>query len=91
MKDDPIVSEVRHIRDEHAAQYNYDLRTIYAALKEQEKRSQSPTVSRSPKRIRLWRDDYEAAAVLLQVLREETKNSYGQPNEMDQDESASLE
>jgi hypothetical protein len=33
MREDPIVEEIRKIRDEHAARYNYDLRAIYRALK----------------------------------------------------------
>jgi hypothetical protein len=36
---DPIVDEVRRVRDEYAARFNYDLRAIYRDLKEQEKRS----------------------------------------------------
>ena len=36
---DPIVDEVRRIRDAYAARFNYDLRAIYRDLKEQEKRS----------------------------------------------------
>ena len=33
---DPILDELRRIRDEHAARFNYDLRAIYADLKEYE-------------------------------------------------------
>ena len=36
---DPIVDEIRRIRDEHAARFNYDLDAIYQDIKEQEKRS----------------------------------------------------
>jgi hypothetical protein len=36
---DPIVDEVRRVRDAYAARFNYDLRAIYRDLKEQEKRS----------------------------------------------------
>lgn len=51
MWQDPIVAEVREIREAHAAQYNYDIRAIYAALKEAEEQSQRPKVSFLPKRI----------------------------------------
>lgn len=51
MWQDPIVAEVRKIREAHAAEYNYDLRAIYAALKKAEEQSQRPKVSFSPKRI----------------------------------------
>lgn len=36
---DPIVEEVRRIRDEHAARFNYDLDAIFRDLKEQERLS----------------------------------------------------
>ena len=39
MSEDPIVAEVRRIRDEHAARYDYDLQKIFEALKDREKRS----------------------------------------------------
>lgn len=36
---DPIVDEVRRIRGEHAARFNYDLWAIFRDIKEQQKRS----------------------------------------------------
>lgn len=36
---DPIVDEVRRIRDEYAARFNYDLDAILRDIKEQEKKS----------------------------------------------------
>lgn len=36
---DPIVDEVRRVRDAHAARFNYDLRAIFKDIKEQEIRS----------------------------------------------------
>ncbi len=36
---DPIVDEVRRIRDAHAAKFNYDPDAIFRDIKEQEKRS----------------------------------------------------
>ena len=39
MKDDPIVAEVRRIRQEHAARFGYDLDLIVADLKAQEQAS----------------------------------------------------
>lgn len=37
MIDDPIVDEIRRIRDAHAARFNYDLEAIYRDIKEREK------------------------------------------------------
>ena len=42
---DPIVDDVRRVRDAFAARFNYDLRAIYRDLKEQEKRSGRRIVS----------------------------------------------
>jgi|GEM_PF-1455611 len=36
MSDDPIVQEVRHMREEHAASFGYDLQAIFADLKRTE-------------------------------------------------------
>lgn len=36
---DPIVDEVRRIRDAHAAKFNYDLDAIFQDIKEQERKS----------------------------------------------------
>ena len=42
---DPIVDEVRRIRDAYAARFNYDLRAIYRDLKAKEKASGRKIVS----------------------------------------------
>ena len=42
---DPIVDEVRRIRDAHAAKFNYDLKAIFRDIKEQEKLSGRTYVS----------------------------------------------
>lgn len=36
MKDDPIVQEVRAIRDSYAAKFNYDLEALYQDIKKQD-------------------------------------------------------
>lgn len=47
---DPIVDEVRRIRDAHAATFNYDLDAIFRDIKEQEKMSGLKFVSFPPRR-----------------------------------------
>ena len=42
---DPIVDEVRRVRDAHAASFNYDPDAIFRDIKEQEKRSGRKYVS----------------------------------------------
>ena len=45
MIEDPVVQEVRRIRQEHAAQFEYDLKAIFADLKQTEEardQTQSP-------------------------------------------------
>jgi hypothetical protein len=51
MHEDPIVAEIRRIREEHAARFNYDLWAIYEDLKEQERKSGRKFVSYPPRRI----------------------------------------
>lgn len=47
---DPIVEEVRKARDEHAVRFDYDLKRIFADLKEQAKRSGQRYVTLPPRR-----------------------------------------
>ena len=49
MKPDPIVEEVRKVRQAHAAKFNYDLLAICADLRKKEKTAGHPVVSRQPK------------------------------------------
>ena len=51
MKADPIVEEVRRVRNEHAARFHYDLKAIYRDLKEQERASGRRYVRFEPKRV----------------------------------------
>lgn len=46
---DPIVDEVRRVRDAHAAKFNYDLDAIFRDIKEQEKSSGLKYVSYRPR------------------------------------------
>jgi hypothetical protein len=52
MASDPIVEEIRRIRQEHAKRFNYDLRAIVADLREQEQKHPERLVSLPPKRPR---------------------------------------
>jgi len=47
---DPIVEEVRRVRDAHAARFNYDLRAIYEDFKALERASGRQYVCLPPKR-----------------------------------------
>ena len=49
MIDDPIVAEVRKIRQAHAAKFNYDLDKIYRDIKRKEIGSKRKVTSRPPK------------------------------------------
>ena len=51
MWEDTIVAEVRRAREAYAAQYGYDLRTLYQALKAQEEHEERKKVTFPPKRI----------------------------------------
>jgi hypothetical protein len=49
---DPIVEEIRRIRQEHAARFNFDLDAIFEDLKEKERQSKRKIVSRAPRPAR---------------------------------------
>ena len=49
MWNDPIVEEVRAVRDAHTQKFHYDLKAIAADLKVQQKNSQRQVVSLPPK------------------------------------------
>jgi hypothetical protein len=47
---DPIVDEVRKVRDEHAKKFNYDLKAIVADLRKQQKASGREYVTLPPRK-----------------------------------------
>ncbi len=49
---DPIVEEVRRVREEYAAQYNYDIKAICRAAREQQKMSGHKIVSLSSQSVK---------------------------------------
>lgn len=48
MAKDSIVEEVRRIRQQYAARFNYDLAAIFRDLKERQHRGEFAVVSRKP-------------------------------------------
>lgn len=48
---DPIVEEIRRVREEHAARFNFDLEAIVADLMRSEADRDWPRASFSPRRI----------------------------------------
>ena len=52
MPRDPIVEEMRRIKEEHAAKFNYDIEAMGKSLQEEQKRSGVKVVSYARKRPR---------------------------------------
>ena len=50
MARDPIVDEVRRVREDEAAKYGFDIKAILAASKRRQRRSRHKVVSFVPKR-----------------------------------------
>ena len=50
MYDDPIVAEIRRLRDEYAQRFGYDLDAICRDLREQQQRGGRRVIRRQPKR-----------------------------------------
>lgn len=55
MFEDPIVEEVRAIRQQHAEQFNFDLPAIVADIQRQEQTSGAKYVHRLPRKALTWR------------------------------------
>ena len=51
MWEDSIVEDVRKVREEHAAKFNYNLDAIYQDLKKQQKRGGRKVVSLPAKQV----------------------------------------
>lgn len=51
MRQDPIIAELRRVREMHAEQFNFDLHAIYLDLKAQEEQNQFKKVFFAPKRV----------------------------------------
>jgi hypothetical protein len=49
--EDPVVEEVRRIREEHAARFNFDIDAIFADYERLEMENKRPRVSFGPRRI----------------------------------------
>jgi len=49
MWEDKIVEEIRKYRDEHAAEFGYDIVKIYQDLKEKEKKNTNKKITLKPK------------------------------------------
>ncbi len=49
---DPIIAEIRQIREAYAEQFNYDVHAMLRDLKERQIQSGRKTVSLPPKRIK---------------------------------------
>lgn len=58
---DPIVEEIRQIREEFAARHNYDLREMYKTLKKREAEKQRPPLSFPARRIQPAQEEKESA------------------------------
>lgn len=52
MAKDPIIDEVRRVRERYAARFSFDLDAIYRDLKEREMRGDFTVVHRRPRRPR---------------------------------------
>ena len=57
MREDPIVSEVRRIREELSAQFNYDVRAIFADMRKR----QAALGSRLVRRTSMHKSEQPAA------------------------------
>lgn len=67
MMDDPIVDEIRRLREEHAARFNYDLDAIVADIQESQAVRDWPRANLEPQRVA--RRDTKASLQVKRVQR----------------------
>lgn len=51
MEDDPIIAELRKIRDEHAKRFDYDIKAIIEDLQKSQEEQPGKLVEREPRRL----------------------------------------
>jgi hypothetical protein len=51
MKQDSIIEEIHEFRRQHAKKFNYDVRSMFDDLKNDEKKVKHKLVSRPPRRL----------------------------------------
>ena len=80
--DDPIVDEVRRVRDAYAARFDYDLDAIVRDIQEQEKQSGRTFVSLTPPRFQPNRalqttgpDDAESDSIPARAAAEHQRSA----------------
>jgi hypothetical protein len=73
MHEDPIVAEVRRIREEHSARFGHDLDAIFRDIQERQRTSGRTYVSFPPRRI--GPAEQEAARIRLQKMLEKEGRS----------------
>lgn len=49
---DEIIAEVRKVREELAARFDYDMDRLYKEIKRRESRAERPMLEAAPKRVR---------------------------------------
>ena len=54
---DPIIDELRAVRDEHAARFNYDVEAIFRDIEAQQEASGREYVRLPPRRVVAARED----------------------------------
>ena len=72
MPKDPIVDEIRRVRQNEAAKHGFDVKAILAAAKKRQRRSKHKVVSLAPKKQKIEgpRGKFGKAQNQLQLFRE---------------------
>ena len=71
MIEDPIIEELHKIREEIAAESNYDMHAIVVALRRRQQAENRPVISLSPKRVA---NIAEVAARVSELIHREKTN-----------------
>jgi hypothetical protein len=91
MIDDPIIEELHRVREEIAAEFNYDLEAIVAYLRQQQQMENRRVVSLAPKRAAPGVDIREVQERVSKLIEKEKTTGLSPEEAAELDDYLSLE
>jgi hypothetical protein len=91
MLEDPIIEEIHRVREEIAAEFNYDLDAIVAHLRQQQQAENRQVVSLPPKRVATDADISEVQERVSELIHREKTTGLSAEETAELDDYLNLE
>jgi len=91
MLEDPIIEELHRVREEIAAEFNYDIEAIVAYLRQQQQMENREVVSLPPKRVAPGTDIREVRERVSELIEKEKTTGLSAEETAELDDYLSLE